>query len=277
MTGEAVDDVSPGEDKPFFAIDEASLAEAIAPVTTPQAAPEPQVIFGQPMNPTSTPSTPQLTGVVPVQQPQFMLTHAPPKPTKTVRWLDYFAGVVVPLLIIALMFIGEETVFAWESPYLDKELTVESEDGTTYSVHFPQYEDETFLSFTSEFTSEGHTIVLRCPVEGNGAEVAVEQRNRSSTVDANIGTYHLANSTAFFQLDQANADELVVEMMYYDDTYTDEDPLDYACCLFPFVYLGSILAAFVSGRKALGFGLISSFVVGLVAVPVMSMFIGALF
>ena len=66
-------------------------------------------------------------------------------------------------------------------------------------------------------------------------------------------------------------------MMYYDDTYTDEDPLDYACCLFPFVYLGSILAAFVSGRKALGFGLISSFVVGLVAVPVLSMFISALF
>ena len=277
MTGEAADDVYPGEDKPFFAIDEASLAEATAPVVTPQAAPESQVIFGQPMNPTSTPSTPQLTGVVPVQQPQFMLTHAPPKPTKTVRWLDYFAGVVVPLLIIALMFIGEETVFAWESPYLDKELTVESEDGTTYSVRFPQYEHETLLSFTSEFTSEEHSIVLRCPIEGNGAEVAVEQRNRSSAIDANIGTYYVANSTAFFQLDQAKADELVVEMMYYDDTYTDEDPLDYACCLFPFVYLGSILAAFVSGRKALGFGLISSFVVGLVAVPVMGMFIGALF
>ena len=277
MTGGATDDVSPGEDKPFFAIDEASLAEATAPVATPQAAPEPQVIFGQPMNPISAPSTAQLTGMVPVQQPQFMLTHAPPKLNKTVRWLDYFAGVVVPLLIIALMFIGEETVFAWESPYLDKELTVESEDGTTYSVQFPQYEDETLLSFTSEFTSEEHSIVLRCLIEGNGAEVAVEQRNRSSGVDANIGTYFVANSTAFFQLDQANADELVVEMMYYDDTYTDEDPLDYACCLFPFVYLGSIIAAFVSGRKALGFGLISSFVVGLVAVPVLSMFIGALF
>lgn len=277
MTGGATDDASTGEDKPFFAIDEASLTEATAPVITPQAAPEPQVIFGQPMNPISAPSTAQLTGVGPVQQPQFMLTHAPLKPTKTVRWLDYFIGVVVPLLIIALMFIGEETVFAWESPFLDKELTVESEDGTTYSIQFPQYEDETLLSFTSEFTSEEHSIVLRCLIEGNGAEVAVEQRNRSSGVDANIGTYYIANSTAFFQLDQANADELVVEMMYYDDTYTDEDPLDYACCLFPFVYLGSILAAFVSGRKALGFGLISSFVVGLVAVPVLSMFIGALF
>ena len=277
MTGGATDDASAGEDKPFFAIDEASLAEATAPVATSRAAPEPQVIFGQPMNPISAPSTSQLTGVVPVQQPQFMLTHAPPKPTKTVRWLDYFAGVVVPLLIIALMFIGEETVFAWESPFLDKELTVESEDGTMYSIQFPQYEDETLLSFTSEFTSEEHSIVLRCLIEGNGAEVAVEQRNRSSGVDANIGTYYVANSTAFFQLDQANADELVVEMMYYDDTYTDEDPLDYACCLFPFVYLGSIIAAFVSGRKALGFGLISSFVVGLVAVPVLSMFISALF
>ncbi len=100
----------------------------------------------------------------------------------------------------------------------------------------------------------------------------IYQTNESNyrSGDANIGTYHVANQTMVFALEDASAEFISIELSYIDERFEyQENPVGMAFCLLPVIHLIATITAFVKGKRSLGWGLVTSAFVGVVLIPLL--------
>ena len=217
---------------------------------------------------------PHMTGAVFDQPGQHVLALPVGQRQKTVRWFEFIIGMVLPAVVMVALVVIEQEFFAYQSPYSSEVITVQSDDGRTFDLQFPETSDAAVSSFSTSLVDGNHDIVLRCIINETVPQDAdITQRTRGpGGGDAVVGTYFASNNSAFFQLDGATAETLDIDVTSFDSDYDGTDAFDGVCCAMPFVYFGSVVVAFVRGRRALGAGLIAAIPFGLVTVPFATLF-----
>ena len=279
------------DDKPFFAIDAEDLAEAsveLAAATTPPAsspAPQPPqpMMLGTLSNPSgavlTAPSsgadgdsntnpwgapTPQLTGELTSmgQQGMFSAPMTASEIKEGFRWGQYAIGFFIPIVVLFLIGISDGILSDnYEDPWRYDNLRVQSDDGRTFEIQFEMDEAEVMEGFYSYIqSSDQGAIRISCWHNYyESSQSGIFQYDESSNEEMEIGTYYSSNATAFFQLSDATADWIWLDVDYYNpeiDQYGDS-ALDALVCFLPLIYIGSIIAAFVRGNKALAYGLLT--------------------
>ena len=289
MAEEDVRTDTDADSKPFFAIDAEDIAKASAD-TSP--APTPVMIgsfggaspqSGEPQTGAWGTSAPQLTGNINAQQPQHVFNAPQPYQKQGIRWGQFFLGLTVPLAVLFVMALIESTFLEWDydEAWRLENRVVESTDGQTYEVQFEPLQDERVEAFWASFEDQNDTVEINCwhSYSDNGSDVLQYKNGGRETA---IGVFYSSNNTAFFQLENVTAEEFTLEVEYYTPVSEYQPPpgsaaYDFVCCLLPFAYIFGIVGAFATGRKALGFGMMSSslviilpfalFIIALSAVP----------
>ena len=289
MAEEHISTGTDGDSKPFFAIDAEDLAKATADAPP---APTPVMIgsFGGASPPSGEPQTgawgtpaPQLTGNINAQQPQHVFNAPQPYQKQGIRWGQFFLGLTAPLVVLFVMSLIESTFLEWDydEVWRLENRVVESTDGQTYEVQFEPLQGERVEAFWASFEDENETVEINCWHSYSDAQSDVLQYKNGGG-ETVIGVFYSSNNTAFFQLENVTADEFTLEAEYYNEEMDYQPPpgsgaFDFVCCLLPFAYIFGIVGAFATGRKALGFGMMSSslviilpfalFIIALSAVP----------
>jgi len=286
------------DNKPFFAIDAEDVAEAAAATSIPATIastssttvqpPQPMVMGTlsdssatsqsasatgaegeMKANPWGAP-TPQLTGDINTMGGQGMFTIPTTLPQEQERfnWGQYGIGFVIPIIAVFLLGVGGEVLSGSaydEDPWRYEEISMQSGDNQTFEIQFAMNEDEVLEGFYSYFeTEDGHAIRISYWYDNyvSTPDTTVYQYNDTSAKETAIGTYYDSNSTAYFQLSDATADELWLSVDFYNpelDEYDSFDAFNTFLCFMPFIYLASVIAAFVKGNKALAYGLLTPF------------------
>lgn len=286
------------DEKPFFAIDAEDVAEAAAATSlaaTIGSAPSTTVQPPQPVmlgtlsgvsgaseftptsgaegeikaNPWGAPA-PQLTGDINTmgEQGMFTIPATLPQEQERFNWGQYGIGFVIPIIAVFLLGVVGEVLSGsddYENPWRYEEISMQSGDNQTFEIQFAMNEDEVMEGFYSYFeTEDGHAIHISFYYDNyvSSPDTTVYQYNDTSAKETAIGTYYDSNSTAYFQLSDATADELWLSVDFYNpelDEYDSFDAFNIFLCFMPFIYLASVIAAFVKGKKALAYGLLTPF------------------
>jgi len=284
------------DNKPFFAIDAEDVAEAAAATSIPATIastssttvqpPQPMVMGTlsdssatsqsasatgaegeMKANPWGAP-TPQLTGDINTMGGQGMFTVPAPAEQEGFRWGQYAIGFVTPIIVVFLFGVVGEILSGSaydDDPWRYEEISMQSGDSQTFEIQFAMNEDEVMEGFYSYFeTEDGHAINIAYWYDNyvSTPDTTVYQYNETSGKETAIGTYYDSNSTAYFQLSDATADELWLSVDFYNpelDGYDSFDAFNTFLCFMPFIYLASVIAAFVKGNKALAYGLLTPF------------------
>ena len=137
------------------------------------------------------------------------------------RWGQFFFGLFVPFAVF-----GVVTIFAaalepeWEDPWRYETVRAESEDAVNYSVQVSPTQHERFESAFGLIEHEGHTIYINVWNEYGSMTSTIYQTNESNyQSDADIGTYHVANQTMVFELEDASAEFMTIELSYIDERF----------------------------------------------------------
>ena len=268
---------SSGE-KPFFAIDAKDVSEASGESTVP---PTPQMVGSLGANNTATSAptnawgapTPQLTGDITTMSGQQVFVTPQPSNNEGFRWGQFFFGLFVPFAVFGVVSILAAALEPeWEDPWRYETVRAESEDAVNYSVQVSPTEYERFESAFGLIEHEGHTIYINVWNEYDSMTSTIYQTNESNyrSDDTNIGTYHVANQTMVFALEDASAEFISIELSYIDERFEyQENPVGMAFCLLPVIHLIATITAFVKGKRSLGWGLVTSAFVGVVLIPLL--------
>lgn len=274
--------VEPSEEKPFFAIDAEDVAAADATATPAPSQPPQPVMLGS-LGGGTNGSSPGDVGAGGLQAnpwgaPMQQLTgdpHAMARQTaysvpqtveKTgVRWGQFLLGFFIPVVIVVTLSFVDGLVnrnYEYGDPWRSEMLEVSSSDNQTYEFTLAPNGTERVQQFYIEAEHQGERFTIYMD-QYTIDEDSIWQVNQSSDETSRIGTYYHQNATAYFELDGVQAGTLEVVVEYYDDGGEYDEPpaqaaIDFVCCLLPFAYLASIIAAFATGRKALGVGLMSA-------------------
>ena len=291
--------VSSTDDKPFFVIDAEDVAEATAaatatatttapPASAPSQPPQPMMLGtlsgvsgASEFTPTSGAEgeikanpwgapVPQLTGDINTmgEQGMFTIPATLPQEQERFNWGQYGIGFVIPIIAVFLLGVVGEVLSGsddYEDPWRYEEISMQSGDNQTFEIQFAMNEGEVMEGFYSYFeTEDGHSIRISYWYDNyvSTPDTTVYQYNDTSGKETAIGTYYDSNSTAYFQLSDATADELWLSVDFYNpelDEYDSFDAFNTFLCFMPFIYLASVIAAFVKGNKALAYGLLTPF------------------
>ena len=238
----------------------------LPPAATPSLQPPPSMMMGvvgdtQPAQPTL------LTGDTATMGGQTMFA-VPQAVEKTgFRWGQFILGFFIPVFVIFGLEVLDDVFFqqnAYEEPWRYETIVAESSDGQTFSVQFDPQNGERIQWFNAYFVDEGHEISIDHWVERYDEQPhIIWQFNGTTETTSEIGEFFPSNNTAFFKLDNASAAELTLNLEYFNQAvdeanYAGNGVFEIVCFVLPVAYVGGIVASFVTGRKALGWGLLSS-------------------
>ncbi|MEC9211503.1 MAG: hypothetical protein VYD44_01335, partial [Candidatus Thermoplasmatota archaeon] len=207
----------------------------------------------------------QLTGDPHTMARQTAFSVPQPVEKTGVRWGQFLLGFFIPVVIVVTLSFVDGLVnrnYEYGDPWRTEMLEVSSSDNQTYEFTLAPNGTERVQHFYIEAEHQGERFTIYMD-QWTIDEDSIWQMNQSSDETSRIGTYHHQNATAYFQLAGVQAGTLEVVVEYYDDGGEYDEPpaqaaIDFVCCLLPFAYLASIIAAFATGRKALGAGLMSA-------------------
>tara|TARA_B100000003_G_scaffold198010_1_gene202526 strand:- start:96 stop:782 length:687 start_codon:yes stop_codon:yes gene_type:complete len=207
----------------------------------------------------------QLTGDPHAMARQTAYSVPQPVEKTGVRWGQFLLGFFIPVVIVVTLSFVDGLVnrnYEYGDPWRSEMLEVSSSDNQTYDFTLAPNGTERVQHFYIEAEHQGERFTIYMD-QWTIDEDSIWQVNQSSDETSRIGTYHHQNATAYFQLAGVQAGTLEVVVEYYDEGGEYDEPpaqaaIDFVCCLLPFAYLASIIAAFATGRKALGVGLMSA-------------------
>jgi len=270
-------------EKPFFALDADDIAKASAASSLP---PTPIVIGSLSGDSTASPAeqanpwgapTPQLSGDVMASPGQQTFTVPGVYQKERFRWSQFFMGLFAPFAVfIVVVLIGNTLQPSWDDAYRYEVITVESEDGVNFQYQLQPGYDEVFNYFTTEFEHEDGFVYITCwgePFEDEQENIDVQQQINYNR-QVSIGYYYPANQTIAFTLSEGSADRLDLSIEYVDPDLEEEEErsttfFDTMFCLVPLGFIVATIASFAKGQRALGYGLLSSLLLGLVGGPLL--------
>ena len=272
-----------GDEKPFFAIDAEGLAEAQSS-DSPSTPPPPQPVMvgalgdsgGQPATggqawgaPTS-----QLTGDITAFSGQQMFAIPPIEKKKGFEWGQFLLGLFVPFVVFAIFgLIVGVAESNYEEPWRYETIRAESDDGASYAVQVTPGPSERLEYAWSQFEHDGYSYSINFGVYWESTTSTIYQSNQSGDWrEEAIGTYFSDNQTMVFELDNASAEFLMIELEFLNTEIADENqngPLEMGFCLLPIGWLVATIAAFVKGKRSLGWGLLTSAFVGVFLFPLL--------
>lgn len=274
----------PGEgEKPFFALDADDIARASAESSLP---PTPMVMGSLGGSTTTSPaqhgqpgvgSTPQLSGEVMASPGQQMFTVPGVYQKERFRWSQFFMGLFAPFAVfIVVVLIGNTLQPSWDDAYRYEVVTVESEDGVNFQHQLQPGSDEVFNYFTTDFEYEGGFVYITCwgePFEDEQEDIDVQQQINYNR-QVSIGYYYPANQTIAFTLSEGSSDSLDFSIEYVDPDLEEEEErsttfFDTMFCFLPLGFIVATIASFAKGYRALGYGLLSSLLLGFVGGPLL--------
>lgn len=189
------------------------------------------------------------------------------------RWGQFILGFFIPVFVIVGLEVLDDVFFqqnAYDDPWRYETIVAESSDAQSFSVQFDPQDDERVQWFSAYFVHEGHEISIDHWVERYAEQPhIIWQFNGTTEASSEIGEFFPSNNTAFFQLDNASTAELTLNLEYFnqavdESNYEGGSVFDIVCFVLPVAYVGGIVASFVTGRKALGWGLLSSSLLAIV-------------
>lgn len=186
-------------------------------------------------------------------------------------------GLFAPFAVfIVVVLIGNTLQPSWDDAYRYEVITVESEDGVNFQHQLQPGSDEVFNYFTTEFEHEDGFVYITCwgePFEDEQEAIDVQQQINYNR-QVSIGYYYPANQTIAFTLSEGSADRLDLSIEYVDPDLEEEEErsttfFDTMFCLVPLGFILATIASFAKGQRALGYGLLSSLLLGLVGGPLL--------
>jgi hypothetical protein len=238
----------------------------LPPAATASSQPPPSMMMGtvgdtQPAQPTI------LTGDTAMMAGQTMFA-VPQTVEKTgFRWGQFILGFFIPVFVIFGLEVLDDVFFqqnAYEEPWRYETIVLESSDERSFTVQFDPQSGEKVQWFNAYFVHEGHEISIDHWVDRSLDQPhIIWQFNGTTERSSEIGEFFPSNNTAFFELDNASAAELTLNLEYFNQAvdeanYAGSGVFEIVCFVLPVAYVGGIVASFVTGRKALGWGLLSS-------------------
>ena len=273
----------PGDEKPFFAIDAEGLAGAQSSDSAATAPPpQPMMIGalgdtgGQP--PTGGQAwgapTSQLTGDITAFSGQQMFAIPSIEKKKGFEWGQFLLGLFVPFVVFAIfgliLGVAESN---YEDPWRYETIRAESGDGVSYSLEISPMPNEQVEYAWSEFEHEGNFYSINFWTTYGSTTSTIYQTSQSGDWrEEAIGTFYQANQTMVFDLNNASAEFLMIELEFINTEIADENqnqPLEMGFCLLPIGWLVATIAAFVKGKRSLGWGLLTSAFVGVFLLPLL--------
>lgn len=283
------------DDKPFFAIDVGDLSEEPEASLTASDAPPTPMMMGSlsgsispaedsaPADQTNprplTPTGPQLTGDVSEFSGQAMYAVPPMAKKEGFRWRQFFLGLFVPYIALMLLFVVEGAVQQdWDDVYRGEDIILNSEDNRTFETTLSPRSNEVLDYFSSSYRGDDVEINVR-GWENRGMSEdfsPIYQYTYSNTGynESEIGTYYPSNNTVYFVLDSVETNRLYVFVEYVDPVELDSaesgtDIGEFLFCLLPIAYVAGTIAAFVKGKNALAYGLLTALPLGFVIFPLL--------
>ena len=273
-----------GDEKPFFAIDAEDLAEAQSSdsAATP---PPPQPMMIGALGDTGGQSasggqawgapTSQLTGDITAFSGQQTFAIPPIQKKKGFEWGQFLLGLFVPFVVFAIfaviLGVAESN---YEDPWRYETIRAESDDGVSYSLEISPMPNEQVEYAWSEFEHEGNFYSINFWTTYGTTTSTIYQTNQSGDWrEEAIGTFYQANQTMAFELDNASAEFLMIELEYLNTEIVGENQnelLEMGFCLLPIGWLVATIAAFVKGKRSLGWGLLTSAFVGVFLLPLLA-------
>tara|TARA_B100000003_G_C10918020_1_gene366131 strand:+ start:143 stop:1030 length:888 start_codon:yes stop_codon:yes gene_type:complete len=273
-----------GDEKPFFAIDAEDLTEAQSSdsaVTPPP--PQPMMIGalgdtgGQPASggqawgvPTS-----QLTGDITAFSGQQMFAIPPIQKKKGFEWGQFLLGLFVPFVVFGILaVIVGVSESNYEDPWRLETIRAESDDGISYSLEISPMPNERVEYAWSEFEYDGYSYSINFWTTYGATTSTIYQTNQSGDWrEEAIGTFYQENQTMAFELDNASAEFLMIDLEFLNTEIADgnqNELLEMGFCLLPIGWLVATIASFVKGKRSLGWGLLTSAFVGVFLLPLLA-------
>jgi hypothetical protein len=280
----------PVENKPFFAIDESTIAEDHSTPPPPSG-----MVMGQVASQAPTQSTTQFTPTQSSLAPNQLTGQvntlsyggqqfAQIQPQKVgFRWGQFLLGITVPWLVIfGTTFLSGLFFDNQDYPNFSR---IESyaispdEDGWfVQTVSMNNGESMDYLSgcCLEDNTTEA-TIRLSWYYDGQSRPIVEEYVDASTNnyEENDIGAYSPQNQTFWFKSSQFTAEEITIEVRFFDYEADEEyysngqNSMDMLFCSLPIVYVVGLVAAFVKGKNALGIGLLCAIPAAILFMPLL--------
>ena len=272
-----------GDEKPFFAIDAEDLAEAqSSDSAAPTPPPQPMVIgaLGDTGEQPATggqawgvPTT-QLSGDITAFSGQQTFAIPPIQKKKGFEWGQFLLGLFVPFVVFGILaVIVGVSESNYEDPWRFETIRAESDDGISYSLEISPMPNEQVEYAWSEFEYDGYSYSINFWTTYGTTTSTIYQTNQSGDWrEEAIGTFYQENQTMVFELDNASAEFLMIELEFFNTEIADENQnelLEMGFCLLPIGWLVATIAAFVKGKRSLGWGLLTSAFVSVFLLPLL--------
>lgn len=271
-----------GDEKPFFAIDAEGLAEAQPSNSASTSSPPQPMIIGSLGDTGGQPPTggqawgaptSQLTGDITAFSGQQMFTIPPTEKKKGFEWGQFLLGLFVPFVVFAIFGVIVGVAESnYEDPWRYETIRAESDDGVSYTVQVTPMPIERLEYAWSQFEHDGYSYSIHFGVQWESTTSTIYQTNQSGDWrEEAIGTYFSDNQTMVFELDNASAEFLMIELEFFNNEIADAqtNPFEMGFCLLPMGWLVATIAAFVKGKRSLGWGLLTSAFVGVFLLPLL--------
>lgn len=271
-----------GDEKPFFAIDAEDLAEAQSSDSAATPSPPQPMMIGA-LGDTGVQSatggqawgvpTSQLTGDITAFSGQQMFATPPIEKKKGFEWGQFLLGLFVPFVVFGIFAVLVGVVESnYEDPWRYEAIRAESDDGVSYTVQVTPRPIERLEYAWSEFEHDGYSYSINFGVYWESTTSTIYQVNQSGDWrEEAIGTYFSENQTMVFELDNASAEFLMIELEFFNNEIANSqnNPFEMGFCLLPIGWLAATIAAFVKGKRSLGWGLLTSAFVGVFLLPLL--------
>lgn len=253
-------DKQPG---PFDPIIPPAPQSIIPPAPQPIIPPAPQSII---------PPAPQsitLSGATAdVSMFAFPGTQPPAQPTGF-RWGQYFVGITIPVVFLVIF-----SIFA--------DLSNDRSDPYSYQIY--ELEEDSDGYFSEELTLETATTEISwCYTYSTVLEISCESfsqdESSASVIDytdgypgVQIGEFTGSNSTLWFKPLNNSESSITMEVSFYDpsiDTNGPDIAFGLLGCSGMLAYLVGIVVAFVKGKKALAYGLLTPLLIFILLMSVL--------
>ena len=273
-----------GDEKPFFAIGAEDLAEAQSSDSSATPPPPQPMMIGA-LGDTGGQSasggqawgvpTSQLTGDITAFSGQQMFAIPPIQKKKGFEWGQFLLGLFVPFVVFGILaVIAGVSESNYEDPWRLETIRAESDDGISYSLEISPMPNEQVEYAWSEFEYDGYSYSINFWTTYGTTTSTIYQTNQSGDWrEEAIGTFYQENQTMAFELDNASAEFLMIELEFLNTEIVDENQnelLEMGFCLLPIGWLVATIAAFVKGKRSLGWGLLTSAFVGVFLLPLLA-------
>ena len=301
MEADKPEDAEQESERPFFDISsETSSPQEHPPPTTIIGATAPGPVqvgdLGSPVSGTT--STPQLSGEVASLDGMFQLQPTLDEPKKPFRWGQFFLGLFVPYIVFFLLTIAAEVSNQGGEDIPDfyryEEVSLVPDDEGWYNSTVVKAPEESVdFRFDLDFSGsdyrgvsmnfwvdvvdwEGNGLVLKTGYDGPDGDYS----------ETEIGEFTPSNQTIWFKLNGSDVKtynttivfhDFAAEQAWWDDHSGPAEIFSMILCGMPVVYVGSTIAAFGRGNRALGIGLLSAIPAGIILLPAMAITLLILF